>query len=58
LNKLLKKSRITQVDKTVNNTKEILDNPNVYNTMIAGKNPFGNGDASFKILEVLLNNIK
>ena len=58
MNKLLKKSRITQVDKTVNNTKEILDNPNVYNTMIAGKNPFGNGDASFKIVEVLLNNLR
>jgi len=25
---------------------------------IAGKNPFGNGDASFKIVEVLLNNLR
>lgn len=44
----------TDIEEIVSNTKNILNNAIVYNEMIAGKNPFGNGDASKKIVEVLL----
>ena len=47
----------TNIDEIVNNTKNILNNANVYNEMIAGKNPFGNGDASKQIIEILLKEV-
>lgn len=45
----------TEIDEIVNKTKNILNDQNIYNEMISGKNPFGNGKASQKIVQILLN---
>ncbi len=44
----------TDIREIVNSTKEILDDPKVYQQMISGVNPFGTGDAAKKIIEILL----
>jgi len=44
----------TDVDVIVNTTDKLLTNHQEYDKMIAGKNPFGKGDASKQIIEILL----
>ncbi len=47
----------TEVDKIVHWTKELFENDKFYNTMISGTNPFGNGDASEKIIQILMEKL-
>ncbi len=44
----------TNVEAIVNTTTELLSNEKSYQAMIAGENPFGKGDASKQIIEILL----
>lgn len=44
----------TDVELIVSTTKELMENASKYNSMISGLNPFGDGNASQQIIEILL----
>jgi len=45
----------TDPEAIINNTKQILTNENLYQRMISGMNPFGDGHASEKIRDIIIN---
>ncbi len=48
----------TEIDDIVNNIKELITNEDFYLSMTKSENPYGNGDASEKIVEILENYFK
>lgn len=44
----------TDINEIIRNTQKILNNRDEYNSMISGKNPFGNGTTSKQIIDILL----
>ena len=47
----------TDIDSIVDNVSNLIDNEDIYNKMVTNVNPYGDGKASEKIVDVIYNNL-
>ncbi len=48
----------TGIDSIVDNVSKLIDNKSIYNKMVTNVNPYGDGKASEKIVDIIYNNLK